>query len=360
VVRFKEPEKAKGDSMKEQVYKNFTVVGIVTVASILMLLAGQSHATNVGQRKDGCAHERLGQFSDWSEPVNLGPVVNSESNERHPAISPNGLSLYITSDRPGGLGGVDIWVSQRASTDDPWEPPENLGATINTAYNEGVPNLTPDGHWMYFNSNRPGGCGADDLYVSYRGDTSDDFAWEPAVNLGCQVNTEFDDDGPTYFEDNKTGTVTIYLNSNRPGGIGQANIYASTLGNDGTFAPATLVPELSSHATDGRTAIRRVGLEMFISSNRPGSLGSNDIWVSTRDSTLDSWSTPVNLGPPIDSGFSDGGAALSCDGTTMYFYSTRPGGFGGQDLYVTTRTALCDDNKGNGVSQQGNKKCDGK
>jgi hypothetical protein len=325
----------------------------------LCSLAVVQNATYANEHGHDCRQRHFGQFSDWSEPVNLGPVLNSEFNERHPAISPNGLSLYISSDRPGGLGGVDIWVSQRTSIDAPWGPPQNV-EPINTVYNEAAPNLTPDGHWMYFHSNRPEGCGGDDLYVSYRKDTSDDFAWEPAVNLGCQVNTEFDDDGPTYFEDNETGRVTMYFNSNRPGGIGQANIYASSLGDDGTFGPAVLVSELSSQAMDGRTAIRRDGLEMLISSNRPGSLGSNDIWVSTRKCTLNTWSIPVNLGPPIDSGFSEGGAALSCDGTTMYFYSTRPGGFGGQDLYVTTRIALCDDNKGNGVSQQGNKKCDGK
>jgi len=59
----------------------------------------------------------------------------------------------------------------------------------------------------------------------------------------------------------------------------------------------------------------------------------------------------VNVGPPINSGFEEGGPALSCDGTTLYFYSTRPGGFGGMDLYVTTRTELCndeDDNENNG------------
>src|SRR5437667_10628878 len=59
-------------------------------------------------------------YGPWGTPVNLGPVVNSPANEQHPAISKDGLSLYVSSDRPGGLGGTDIWVSQRASVDDPW------------------------------------------------------------------------------------------------------------------------------------------------------------------------------------------------------------------------------------------------
>ncbi len=196
---------------------------------------------------------------------------------------------------------------------------------------------------MYFHSNRPGGCGIADLYVSYRQDTDDDFGWQPPEDLGCQINTSRHNNGPTYFEDDETGTVTMYFNSDRLGGPGSANIYLSTLGDDGLFGPAVLVPELSSEGTDGRTAIRRDGLEMLVSSNRAGSLGTTDIWVSTRASTLDAWSIPADLGPPINSGFADGGSALSCDGTTLYFFSTRPGGFGGRDLYVTTRTELCDD-----------------
>src|SRR5262245_705732 len=74
-------------------------------------------------------------LSMWTEPVNLGPVVNSSSNDSHPALSPDGLSLYITSTRPGGvssgIGTEEIWVSRRASLNDPWGPPQNLGPTIN-------------------------------------------------------------------------------------------------------------------------------------------------------------------------------------------------------------------------------------
>ena len=77
-------------------------------------------------------------------------------------------------------------------------------------------------------------------------------------------------------------------------------------------------------------------------SNRPnGRIGVRDIWVSTRDSTLDPWSTPVNLGPTVNyPSYTTGRPALSWDGTTLYFYSDRPGGFGGLDLYVTTRRKL--------------------
>src|SRR5437667_261652 len=91
-------------------------------------------------------------WSAWSAPVNLGPVVNSASNDQHPAISKDGLSLYISSDRLGGFGGTDIWVSQRASLDDPWGPLQNLGPSINSAGNDFAPTFTPDGHQLYFHS----------------------------------------------------------------------------------------------------------------------------------------------------------------------------------------------------------------
>ncbi len=313
---------------------------VVSLAIVLCSLAVSNGAV-CAEEEHHCHQHRFGQFSEWSEPLNLGPVVNSEFDDLHPSISNDGLSLYITSTRLGGFGAEDIWVSQRASVNDDWGPPQNLGPTINTAYNDTAPNLTRDEHWMYFHSPRPGFCGNADLFVSYRADTDDDFSWEAPVNLGCVINTEFFENAPTVFEDEETGTTSMYFASlNRPGGLGDYDIYVSTLLDDGTFGPGDLVPELSSPQSDTRTAIRRDGLEMFITSTRPGGQGDTDIWVSTRATTLDAWSTPVNLGPPVNTAFADGGPALSCDGTTLYFTSTRLGGFGGRDLYVTTRHRL--------------------
>ncbi len=293
------------------------------------------------------------QFTDWSAPVNLGPTVNSASNDQHPAISKNGLSLYISSDRPGGLGGLDIWVSRRASLDDPWEAPINLGPNINSSVNDVAPSLSTDGHYLFFHSLRPGGCGAADLYVAHRKDKFDDLGWEPAVNLDlfnrppgaplvCTVNTSFADAGPTYFQDDQTGTTVLYFTSTRPG-LGDFDVYVSTRNEDGTFGPGVLVPELSSPYRDTRTAIRRRdGLEMILSTERPLPDGSasRDLWASTRATTQDPWSAPVPLGPTVNSAGIDGAPALSWDGTELYFYSDRPGGFGLFDLYLSTRTKL--------------------
>ena len=282
------------------------------------------------------------EWGPWSTPINLGPLVNSPFDDNRPAISKDGLSLYITSDRPGGSGGLDIWVSHRPSVDDPWRAPQNLGPTVNSSLNDVAPTFSPDGHRLYFHSLRAGGCGIADLYVSRRHDTRDDFGWGPPEDLGCVVNTPYLNAGPTIFEDEATGITTLYYTiQNRPGGLGDFDIYQSTRqGDDGAFGPPVLVPELSSPVRDTRTAIRRDGLEIFLSSGRPGGVGGEDVWVSTRASTLDPWSTPVNLGAVVNTTAFDGGPALSFDGTTLYFHSTRPGGFGGNDLYVTTRTRL--------------------
>ena len=302
------------------------------------------------------------QYGPWSAPVNLGPVINTAANEQHPAISKDGLSLYISSDRLGGFGGLDIWVSQRACTDadDPacaWQTPAHLGPNINSAGNDLAPAFTPDGHQLYFHSTGRGGCGLADIFVARRHDKRDDFGWEPAENLGCVVNGPYADAGPTYFEDETTGITTLYftVQNNPPGSDQGFDIYASTrIGDEGAFGPPALVPELSSPYRDTRTAIRRDGLEIFLSSGRPGddvvghSAGSEDLWVSTRATTSDAWSPPLNLnlvnqqlgGPAINSAAFDGAPALSFDGTTLYFFSDRPGGFGKRDLYVTTRTRL--------------------
>lgn len=286
------------------------------------------------------------KYSDWSTPVNLGPVINTGYNDQHPAISKDGLSLYFTSNRPGGQGADDLWVSQRASVDDPWGPPQNLGPTINTSGVDFSPAFSRDGHWLFFHSDRPGGFGGLDIWASYREDVHDDFAWGPPINLGPGVNSPYDDAGPTFFQDDETGITTLYFTSlNRPGGLGDWDIYASILGPDGTFGPASLVVELSAPGNantgrDTRTAIRHDGLEIIFTSNRPGGFGSGDLWASTRPTTLDRWSTPVNLGPTVNTIYFDGAPALSSDGETLYFYSNRPGGFGANDLYMSTRHKL--------------------
>jgi hypothetical protein len=271
------------------------------------------------------------RFSPWSEPVNLGPVVNSPSTDFTPDLSPDGLSLYFASNRPGGFGATDLYVAHRASSDQPWGAPVNLGAVVNSARPDGAPQVSRDGHYLYFTSGRPGGFGSNDIWVSWRANTNDDFAWETPTNLGPEVNS-------SGFE----GGITIrlpeaYVASDRAAPGGPLDIYLNVMGPGGTFGPGVLVAELSSEGNDLHPTILFDGRELFLSSDRGGSVGSDDLWVATRAAFGGPWSVPVNLGNPVNTQYSEAQPSLSADGRILVFVSDRPGGEGGEDLYMTMR-----------------------
>ena len=270
------------------------------------------------------------RYSDWSEPINLGPNVNSTAMDRGPAISKDGLSLYFASNRlEGGFGLEDIYVSQRETRDSEWGPAMNLGPIINTPVNEQVPALSRDGHLLFFTSNRqPGGFGLPDIWVSRREQTHDDFAWQPAENLGAGVNSAGQEEGPSYFENDDVGVPQLYFSGgmSRPGGPG---IFVSEQAADGSFGPAVLVPELGGPQ---RPSIRHDGLEIFFTT-------SLDLWVATRETVFDAWSAPINLGLPLSTVLVDVQPYISSDRETLFFASNRPGG-GPTDIYMSTRTKL--------------------
>jgi Tol biopolymer transport system component len=287
------------------------------------------------------APSRAQKYSEWSEPINLGPLVNSTSMDRGPAISKDGLSLYFAStNRPDGFGGEDIYVSQRETRDSEWGPAVNLGPMINTTANERVPAFSRDGHLMFFASDRiENSLGGVDIWVSRREDTHDDFAWQPAENLGAGVNSSSVDEGPSYFENDELGVPQLYFSSTRPSG-GPGRIFVSEQAADGSFGPAVLVLELNLGGNTTRPSIRHDGLEIFFNSNRPGSIAnSQDLWVATRETVFDAWSDPINLGSPVNSELVDVQPYISADRETLFFASNRPGG-GPTDIYMSTRTKL--------------------
>ena len=276
-------------------------------------------------------------FSAWSAPVNLGALVNSAFDDYGGALSKDGLSLYFTSTRPGGFGGEDLWVSQRASEDDPFGPPLNLGGAVNTTLADRTPALTRDGHWLLFASNRSGGLGGLDVWASYRENTHDDFGWEPPVNLGPGINTAATDDtGPTFLEGDGGRADRIYFARGATGVNGGTDIYVSEF-SDGAWGVAQPVPELSSPVADAGPEIRFDGREIIFHSTRPGS-AATDLWSASRDTPDDPFSPPVNLGPLVNSATIDRDACLSSKGDVMILSSDRPGGFGSRDLYFSTRT----------------------
>ena len=282
------------------------------------------------------------RYSAWSAPVTLGSPVNTAGLDGCPFISKDNLDLIFATNRPTNSGPVDLWVSHRESVDSPWEDPVSLGSDINTAgFAEFCPTLTISGRYLYFVSDRPGGCGGSDIYVARRLSKDSFTDWGEPQNLGCQVNSPQNDITPSLFEDDD-GTVYMYFSSNRPGGMGNMDVYVSTLQPDGVFGSAVGVGALNTTFNDMRPNIRvRDGLEIFFESNRTGSIaGSVDLYSSTRETTGSPWSVPVNLGSMVNSAGLESRPALSFDGTQLYFGSVRAGGLGDQDIYVITRSRL--------------------
>lgn len=276
--------------------------------------------------------------SEWSEPVNLGSVVNSAAADNNPTLSPDGLSLYFASDRPGALGGTDLWVAQRTSRESPWEAPVNLGAPISTTSADGGPALSVDGHLLFFHSARPGGQGGNDIWMARRADPNDDFGWEAPVNLGSDVNTPGDDQGPAYIASDAGGALYFNIGSLV---LLEADVYRVEVGRDGrTRGPALPVTGLNDPAAnDAAPTVRTDGREMLFWSTRGGGFGASDIWVSTRRSVHDAWSVPENLGgPPLNTPSGELQPDLSPDGRTLLFTSSRLGGSGGNDIWMSTRT----------------------
>ena len=286
------------------------------------------------------------KFTEWSAPVNLGPVVNSTYSEAGTYVSRDGLSVYFGSTREGGVGAAgtfDIWVSHRETSDGAWGPPVNVGPVVNTVNNEQTPMLTIDGHRLYFARDGSGGYGSQDLYVSRRQRQEDDTGWREPVNLGPGVNTAAEESGPSIIEDDKTGVLTLYFSSTRakPVGMGYEDIYVSTAHPGEPFGPAVLEALLSGPYRDVRPFLQREGLEVYFDSNRPGSLGTAvDLWTSSRESLWAPWSDPVRLPDTINSNVVDARPVVSFDGTELYFHSTRAGGYGANDLYRSTRIKI--------------------
>jgi hypothetical protein len=272
--------------------------------------------------------------ADWSPPENLGAEVNSAFDDSAPHLSSDGLALYFASTRPESLGGEDLWVSRRPNRHAPWGAAANLGPGINTPANERSPALSRNRRLLFFATDRAGGSGGFDIWVSWRPDPADDTGWQTPVNLGTGINTAATDAGPAFFE--RPAIPQLYLASARPGGPGGLDLYVGSVPG-GWSGPPVLIAELSSPQPDLTPTVRRDGLEIVFASGRPGGLGNFDLWHAFRKSIHEPWSAPAHLGPGINTEFLEVFPSLSFDAGTLVFQSTRPGGFGGSDLYSSTR-----------------------
>lgn len=165
------------------------------------------------------------------EPVK--GYINSGKWESQASVSCDGTIIYFASNREGGVGGTDIWLS-RLLPDGRWGQPENLGAAINTEKDEEAPFITNDGQVLYFSSNGHIGLGEQDIFMSRR---NKDAQWSKAINLGSPVNSSYRELGFFLTADGKTG----YFSSDRETGFGGMDIYKFELPERLTSYPMTYV-----------------------------------------------------------------------------------------------------------------------
>jgi len=250
--------------------------------------------------------------SEWGEPVNLGPNVNSSWFEYYPSISADGMKLYFAArDRPGGFGSDDIWVSTWDGTE--WGVPVNGGPNVNWEWRDLSPSISSDGAKLYFVSwGRPGGYGLYDIWVS----TWEDTMWGPSVNVGPNVNTAYMEWSVDISFDNQR----LYFASDRPGGYGDFDLWVSEWNSSQWGAATNLGPNVNTLAPDESPSISSDGNTlyfarwMFVSEML-------DIYASEWQDTT--WGPAVNLGPPVNTPTWDDGPSISTDGTKLYFASSR-------------------------------------
>lgn len=266
------------------------------------------------------------------------PDLNTTSLDGCPAQSPDGLLFFMASNRPGGKGGLDIWMASRPNTSAPWGAPQNLPEPINSLSDDFCP--TPfEGGGLLFVSRRsiPGvTCGLGDIYRT-RWDAA--LGWATPDHLACAPdgpNSALDEQGPSFVQ----GELYFSRSTLPPGTSGE--LFVSRKHGQG-FGPASPIAELNDpNANDIQPNVRKDGRELVFSSTRIGGMGGPDIWISTRASAADTWSAPVNLGPAVNTAYGESRPFLSSDGGQLLFGRAGPvgtgeGGQGAADIYVTTR-----------------------
>jgi hypothetical protein len=297
----------------------------LTAAALFASLAGTAAAHPLGP---------------WSTAQKIDEIAGNSSELNTPSMdgcpiqSLDGLSLYMASNRPGGQGGLDIWVSRRPHRHAPWGSPENVGEPVNSPADDFCP--TPiRGGGLFFVSREalPGTCGLGDLYFTRQ---TRRHGWSEPEHLACAPdgpNSELDEQGPSYVA--AGWKASLYFS--RSSATVPGEIFVSHVHPRGGFGPAAPVAELNdAAANDIQPNVRSDGREVVLSSSRPGTLGAQDVWVATRRSLHDPWSALVNLGTAVNTPAAETRPSLSWGGRTLLF-GRAPGPEGLSDIYVATR-----------------------
>ncbi|MBK7480335.1 MAG: PD40 domain-containing protein [Bacteroidales bacterium] len=206
--------------------------------------------------------------SVWGAAINAGSPLNTPQNEGAQSLSSDGSYMYFTAcDRPGGLGSCDIFFSAR--NNDRWSIPVNLGSPVNTPYWESQPSINADGRMLFFSSNRPGGMGGKDLYYSVY---MSNGKWSVPKNMGSRVNTSGDEISPFIHFDGHT----LYFASDGHPGMGGTDIFFTRMLEDTTWTePVNLGYPINTYNDEMGLTIESGGEKAYFSSKRDEKSGKD-------------------------------------------------------------------------------------
>jgi outer membrane protein OmpA-like peptidoglycan-associated protein/Tol biopolymer transport system component len=215
--------------------------------------------------------------------------------------------------------------------------PENLGPNINTIYDEYWPSLTIDGKTLFITRLVPKDPNypysqmnsQEDFYVSHKVNGK----WTKAIPLGPPINTKQNEGAPTVTAD---GHSYYFTACNRRDGYGKCDLYFSKYLGGRWTKPINIGPPINTKAWESQPSVSADGRTLYFASSRPGTRGKMDIWVSHKLSETH-WSKPVNLGDSINTDLSEMSPFIHPDGRTLYFASEGWPGMGGLDLFVSYR-----------------------
>jgi outer membrane protein OmpA-like peptidoglycan-associated protein/tetratricopeptide (TPR) repeat protein len=269
------------------------------------------------------------------EPKNMGNAINSEYDEYFPSITADEkVLLYTRNNRTEKIHLQEDFLISR-KIDNIWQKSGLIGGGINTPGNEGAPCLSADGHILFFvacaeldgfyGTEERTGYGSCDIFYSEKIGEK----WSEVFNLRKPINTPFFESQPSFSADGKT----LYFISNRPGGIGGGDIYMSTLNEKNFWSePVNLGAKINTVGEEESVFIHNDGKTLYFASNGHVGMGGLDLYVSRMDDN-GKWGEPINLGYPINTIGNENSLLVGASGNIAYFASSRKGGYGGLDLY---------------------------
>lgn len=245
------------------------------------------------------------------EPKPVSPVLNTTPSQYFPVLTADEQTLVFTALKPEG--DEDLMVA--TFNGETWSPPTSLSPNINTPENEGTATLSADGRMLVFTACQGRkGFGSCDLYMSRK--TGSD--WSVPENLGATINTRYYESQPSLSADGRR----LYFISDRPGGKGRRDIWRADLGTDGGWSePVNIGAPVNTPANEASPFIHANGQSLFFASEGHTGLGGYDLFVSDSLAVIDSarWSTPTNLGYPINTSEDQASLFVAANGRRAYY-----------------------------------------